>query len=698
MKKKIISLILCLLCIYNSNTFAQINVEQVTQVAKNFLQERNIDKESSLFNISLEDVVQKNGANKLYILNLGNKEGFFVLSASEFVAPIVGYSFDNEFQWQPAIRYYLDAYSDYISFEEKSKATPDAKVSNQWKHYLQEPFVSSKSRGVIVPPLITSTWNQNIYYNTYCPWDSRAMQGFDGRVPNGCVALATAQLMNYWRHPEKGIGTESYVHYRYGTQSANFTNQYYWDAMCDKPTRYTNEISKLAYHLGVAVSMNYAPDGSGADTKKAAEALRDHFNYTDFLIWVADNGGNKLSNELDSLRPILMDGCNAAGCHAFLVDGYDEIDSSGFRFHFNWGWGGSADGYYSQTNQLYSGGYTYLGLQPATNYPVQCQTYKRQTATQGYITNGSTNKPYQSAPDCSWIIAAPGVKEYTFSFSRLETQENIDVVTIYNGPTKNSGVAQSFSGTTLPTQKVKVVADSVLITFTTFDATSQNTTHRGFLMNYSTDKPQQKCDRLTYLTTPNGYISSGNLADEKYTPWTSCTWNITPENGSGFYGIFQNFDLAIGDFVDIYNANTPNPTFWKRYDRNTRPVIGEAFFIPFSKVQIKFISDNFEEGYGFKFQYLSLLGVDEHSLLDNLSIYPNPASDCINLSFTSALENQSVVCRIVDIAGKEVFATNIEYNGGLSTTQIPVAHIAQGFYFLQLVTTTGKATHKIVIN
>ena len=696
---KNISILLILSFLHFFNAMA-INDEQAFLVSQNFLKEKNIGSGNTLSMISIQEVVKKEDVVVFYIMNLGGKEGFIILSASEYTPPIIGYSLDSEFQWQPAIQSYLDSYSEYILLEESEKIKPDSNVTKQWEHYLEENYSHKSMILTEVPALITSRWNQNKYYNTYCPWDVRAGEGYDYRVPNGCVALATAQLMNYYRHPKTGRMAMSYKPDNYATQSVIFSqHEYHWDAMCNRATKYTSEIAKLVYHIGVAVKMGYAPDGSGAHTENAAKAMHDNFFYTKSTVCSGYDVG-RYKYELDSLRPILMSGENGSGGHAFLVDGYSEVtidDVEQTFFHFNWGWGGSADGYFTLNNHLYAfNSMAFVNMRPNIDYPIQCED-KRQTAFEGYVTNGSTNVPYQGNPNCSWIIAAPGAKRYEFSFSRLDTEE-ADVITIFNGTSKSSGIAATFSGTTLPEQKITINADSVLITFTSNDPTIENTEHLGFLMTYVTDKPQQNCDGMTYLSDPSGYITDGTTDGENYTPWVSCSWNLSPNNGSGFFGLFHEFDLRLGDFIDIYDATRSTPIFWRRFDKYTAPTIGEVVSIPFSKVQIKFITDNFEEGNGFKFQYFTLLGVDDNSLLNDINIFPNPANEVINLSFSSEWTNQSITCRLVDVMGKEVYSNIIDYNGDVYATQIPVANLAKGFYLLQLVTTNGISTSKIIVN
>jgi hypothetical protein len=683
-------------CLFTLHALA-INEEQATLVTQNFLKENNITKEDTRSVFSLKEIVKKENMNMFYIMSLGNDEGFVIVPASKYLPPIFGYSFENKCESNPTLQYYLELYSGFILQEEKSKNSLKEEIIKKWEYFLRDEFIPNRFIVNEVTPLITSKWNQDRYYNRYCPWDKSAPYGYDYRVPNGCVALAGAQLMNYYRYPEKGKNLYSYIPSKYPRQTIYPYQQVYnWDAMCDQPTNYTNEISKLTYHLGVAVSMQYAPYGSGAYTQDLNKVLQENYAYSLGIEWVVYDSV-KLKQEINSKRPILMSGQNEnGGGHAYLVDGYRE--NPDIMFHFNWGWGGNSDGYFFLDKQFFHNqGTAFINIKPVTNYPEQCGQFKRQTASQGYITNGSTNQPYQSAPDCSWMIAVPGATHYTFSFSRLDTQEDIDVITIYNGSTISSGISGTYSGTKKPSYKT-VTADSVLITFTSTNPLLKNSTHTGFLMNYTTNKPAQKCNTITNITASSGYITDGTLPGENYTPWISCTWNIAPEYNTGFFGLFHEFDLSLGDFVEFFDPTTNPPTLITRFDRNTPPTIGEVINFPNPKIKIIFITDNYGQGKGFKFQYFSMVGVNNNSLLDNLSIFPNPATEIVNLSFSSELLNQFIGCRIIDVTGRELYSTRIDYNGDFYTAQIPVAHLSKGIYFLQLTTPTGNITSKIIKN
>jgi len=84
----------------------------------------------------------------------------------------------------------------------------------------------------------------------------------------------------------------------------------------------------------------------------------------------------------------------------------------------------------------------------------------------------------------------------------------------------------------------------------------------------------------------------------------------------------------------------------------------------------------------------STIGLDE-MVLENLTIYPNPATDVLNVEFTT--ESTDVVVSILDLSGR-VIATQ---NG--SDVSFPVADLASGSYLVRIATANGTVTENVVI-
>ncbi len=117
-------------------------------------------------------------------------------------------------------------------------------------------------------------------------------------------------------------------------------------------------VAELLFHLGVSVDMDYGPTGSGMWNHKAAYSLRTYFNYspeTQYLYRDSTNldWDSVIVAHLDQKIPMYYAGWSVPNIngHAFIIDGYQTED----YFHFNWGWGGSYDGYFYLDNLVPGG-------------------------------------------------------------------------------------------------------------------------------------------------------------------------------------------------------------------------------------------------------------------------------------------------------------------------------------------------------
>jgi hypothetical protein len=228
-------------------------------------------------------------------------------------------------------------------------------------------------------------WGQGQYYNALTPADPK---GPDGHAVVGCVATAMGQAMYYLGLPVHGTGSYTYDHmvskgfqHDYGLLSANFNTAYDWGNMCDKldagsTAAQKDAVSTLLYHIGIAVEMDY---GNGADDSgsnayyyhsskpSALAALQNYFDFADATYrekstYTSQGWDDMLQESLKKNYPVLYAGlAMVGGGHAFVLDGYNA--SSG-QYHFNWGYNGTYNGYFSLGN-LNPGGTNYSYSQQA---------------------------------------------------------------------------------------------------------------------------------------------------------------------------------------------------------------------------------------------------------------------------------------------------------------------------------------------
>ena len=700
----IVAFVTILSAVLGVRGYAQsVTADQAATVCDRFLQEHYA---ATSFKLA-ETITSDDGAACLFRFNLEGT-GFVVVSASTTATPVLAYSLDENFEWMPMVRNIMDIYKNGIIEAEKNGWSARPEDAADWQRYLAPEFVPNGSKTPTRGPLLTTRWNQNKYYNTYCPWDVNAGSYYDYRTPNGCVALACAQIFNYHRYPAQGNGAAIYIPVGYPMQSVYFNQHtYHYDAMCNEPESYANEISKLTHHLGVALKITYGSQGSSGHSDDVLTQFRDRFNYDWSMtqlsrdVYLDTNVNtfiNLLKGEVDARRPIYYSGSGSSGGHAFVLDGYDDND----RFHINFGWGGSDNGYYAMDNFTAGGssfndyGTCYVNTMPNTGVadPV-CQQMARHTASFGTITDGSRpTKPYAANPDCSWIVAVPGASSYHFTFDRLDVNPDADVVTIYNGPTVESGVKQTFTGTTLPTQTINVNADSVLITFTSNGTVATNSDYYGWMISYNSDVPASACHSVNVVNEWTSVITDGSNEGENYVPQTNCTWNVALNYIRGYSLNFRKFNLGYGDFVDVYNNGTVPPTLYKRFDLYNMP--DGPFTVDFQKLRINFVADNWDQKDGFELEYWALAGVDDHSGLEDVSVYPNPATDQLNIAFTLQ-ENESVHYRLTDATGKVLQMENLNAAMGENHHTLNVSKLSKGFYLLEISTSKGSSVRKVMV-
>ena len=286
--------------------------------------------------------------------------GFVIVSADNCVVPILGYSTTSPFVTQGMPSNVYGWLEDLERGIRHCRENDCDNYEKEWTLLLNGEQQTPPSNAAVAP-LLSTTWDQSPYYNNQCPYDYT----YGERTVTGCVATATAQIMKYWAFPSSGYGSNSYYTSSYGTLSASFNTTYSWSSMptalsSSSTTTQINAVAKLMYHIGVAVEMDYGVSSQGGSSAfnynysgsiiaSAQTALMRYFKYKPSLaaVFKADytttEWNNILKAELNASRPILYSGRDNSGGHSFVCDGYN---SSG-KFHFNWGWGGYCDGYYT---------------------------------------------------------------------------------------------------------------------------------------------------------------------------------------------------------------------------------------------------------------------------------------------------------------------------------------------------------------
>lgn len=644
---------------------------------------------------SLKDCEYLRDGGEISMAVLHFDHGFLLLSAEDAVMPVLAYDFTNDIDLSnlaPGVEFLLSQYQNEIAVARSENLAQTERVADAWRE-LRHPSRSVTTE-VVVAPLITARWNQNKYYNYYSPQDENAPGGYDGKVPNGCVAVAMSQIIYYYRYPESGTGSHTNYTYDYGSFYVNFAQQHYnYEAMDDQLSSYNNEVAKLIFHCATSVDMGYGADGSGAYSHDVPAALSTYFRYNTDSQYRHKNSYSDsawhvmLKTDLDAKRPIYYSGYSESGGHAFVCDGYNSDD----YFHFNFGWGGSGNGYYvTQSNDSVNNavnGYEHgqnaiFNLHPLyNNYPRYCED-KTITSTNGTLEDGSGNLDYQNNTYCTYVITGQLQYAVDITLKKLSSQENHDYLRFWNGHPSQDSLLAELSGS-VSNFSHQFSTDSLYITFETDDSV----TSEGWHLSYHSLREGIGCGVYnTHDHTGVIYDNSGD--DYNYRDNMTCRWMIRLSNVPFITFTFEELDISPEDHLEFYDMATYPYELLGSFTGNENP--GTVTYYA-SKIQVAFNSDNYLNAAGFKVLWsASDVGIED--FVTEMSVLPNPASDILHITLSEPLDHSVVT--LYNMVGQAVFAQGYD---NADRIEIPVSQLTNGIYVLSMES-GGRTLHqKIVI-
>ena len=710
MKK--IALSLCVLLFFPVFLFSQkISTKEAEIAAINFYFERaNLIEDLAFNEISVKEIypVEYAGLTVFYAVNI-NPKGFVLVSTDKSIEPILAYSFETTYQPEnqpPPFVMWINQYEKQIAYAIENKTPPLPGVKNKWERLLALNPSKLASKEKSVEPMLISTWDQGQFYNQLCP---PAPGGPAGYCYTGCVATAMGQLCYYFRWPDTGVGSYSYQLPGFGTISANFEEtEYKWNEMANSLNGPNLGVAELLFHLGVSVDMVYGPDGSGMYNHKAAYSLKTYFKYaseTEYLYRDSTNldWDSTILAHLDQGIPMYYAGWSVPNLygHAFIVDGYQAEDF----FHFNWGWGGSYDGYFYLDN-LTPGGSNFNLAQELVihcvpdsinyNYPEYCSDNHILTSLNGTIDDGSGPQfSYLNDASCSWLISPQtnqdSVSYIMLSFDKLNTEENQDIITIYDGGTINDPVLGQFSGNEIPVP-IYSSGNQVLVQF----ESDETITAEGWFLSYNAVQPVW-CSGMQLFTEPTDTLSDGS-GSFYYRNGSACMWNIEPEGATEVTLYFTAFDTEeIKDVVKIYDAgnNQLLETYSGYYEPGEMP---NPVTSPSGKMLIAFSSNPTVNAAGWE-AYYDINGVGIETSKQKaciVHIFPNPAKDKLTISFSKTAQGIEKIS-MMSIEGK--LLNEWILNGDNENIHIiDVSKYNRGVYYLSIQSKLETIVRKVILN
>lgn len=311
----------------------------------------------------------------LYVFNFADDAGFSIIAADASADPLIAVTEKGHYVYgEPTGVEPFDDYMAQLMSNKPSGPGPDIPlIPDPRPRFYQVEYNTDETVG----PLLTTKWGQEGVYGAYC---SNGIAG--------CVATAMAQVLNYHAWPESiTLSKDMGNHKRNDIVGLDWVKIrqhqggfYCWS--CEAETH--DLISTLLREVGERVDMNYTnPSASGAYYTKAPSAMLS-------LGYCVPKNWERwpfvtMQKSIRAGNPVLIRGTNSNDGHMWIVDGYVEYKCGveyyewvnpesgivGFDddikdlsegmymvtsstvvernwLHFNWGWDGVCNGYFSQ--------------------------------------------------------------------------------------------------------------------------------------------------------------------------------------------------------------------------------------------------------------------------------------------------------------------------------------------------------------
>lgn len=338
---------------------APISEDQARTKARSFIANKRYQ---SIQNITLNSVFpseRRKVASEVlpyYIFNIGENQGFVLISADDRLTPVLGYSETGTFDRQQLPDNLQNLLDDYL-VEYQDLSEVDSEYSRQ-QDRMQKPAIS---------PMMTTQWGQGAPFNLYCPLFVTGEE----HCAVGCVGTAMAQVAYHVAHSRMDRlllknEVRSYkcnTVYEEGKVKGSVTVPAIpegmvidWSAMRDEYAETDSDegalaVARLLAVCAASVRTQFtipAYGSSVSNTIYTTSALQNQFGFDATISYVQranytlQQWTDLIYSELSEGRPIIYRGSSSGGGHAFVIDGYEDG-----LFHVNWGWGGKANGYFA---------------------------------------------------------------------------------------------------------------------------------------------------------------------------------------------------------------------------------------------------------------------------------------------------------------------------------------------------------------
>lgn len=371
----------------------------------------SLEKQSIVTRAGNDEIVVEIPDTVAYVVNFADSAGFTIIAADTRIpVSVLAYVADGNLGTEvddPGMAVFLEGLEGYIY---------DAIIEAELQRAHQDPpIVDPGDDGSPPPPYnptyttvrtVIGAWETTaaVYPLSPVEWDQgspfnelvRFKNCSAGTAPTGCVAVATAHIMSYWKQPAYIDGYyfnwatlnnyTGYTSYDNGLKGKNYKTWpgYMSSSTLTTPQIVQDQVARLMERIGAHIGMKYDCSSSGTESSDAISFLKS-CGYKSVIPWEIDYDYDMVIAALNVGWPVLAGGYTTKvtflgitiyyeGGHEWVIDGYlnrrryvqkiyetwnsgsgalVSTTTTGYYeywklLHHNWGRGGTYNGYFTE--------------------------------------------------------------------------------------------------------------------------------------------------------------------------------------------------------------------------------------------------------------------------------------------------------------------------------------------------------------
>ncbi|MBR5085391.1 MAG: C10 family peptidase [Muribaculaceae bacterium] len=439
LNKRIAALLLIALTAFNALNATIISENKARSIAGEFFGVTMPEKPATM-----KAKAKRGNVTPFYVFNNPEQPGWVIVAGDDRARTILAYGDEDYFyesEVPECVQDWLNSYVEQIEALDNgcNVVEPESDMGS---------VIGDAPKSKIAPLLGVTKWSQSLPFNQQCPSFTESSE--TKYSPAGCVAIAMAQIMYYYKSsygsdaiPAYTSSNNGFVNERPALPATTFNwsimNPWYNNAASTSAS--ATEVQKLVKYCGQAVQMNYGKKSSSATSQR--NAFTYYFGYDKLSTQIkredmnATAWENAIYTEIAAGRPVYISARKLSSGHAFICDGYDGDG----HYHINWGWRGDNNGFFA-LNAMSDGNSGGIGAASGEEgYTINLQAIiglKPSTSSQN-STDYNNVALYSSAEDNIAAIQVPNT-----SYSRSGSSASFANVKLITNYWNNSSQAYTY--------------------------------------------------------------------------------------------------------------------------------------------------------------------------------------------------------------------------------------------------------------